>query len=108
MSGSALSVAAAPLVAWWVIAALAAAGVLLVGFGLFRGARGVLWRAAALGLLLLTLVNPSLVEEKRDPQKDVALLVADESPSQRIGERRRYTEAALAQLQEKLAHQKDL
>jgi len=65
-------------------------------------------RALAVTVLLLTLINPSLVEEQRDPQKDVALIVADESPSQRIGERARYTEAALGHLTEQLEKLKDL
>lgn len=108
MSLAALSVATSPLVPWWVIAAFAAVALLLVGFGVFRRARGVWWRALAIAVLLVTLANPSLVEERRDPQRDVAVIVADESPSQRIGERARATEAAVAHLAEELQKLRDL
>lgn len=108
MSLAALSVAASPLVPWWVIAAFAAVALLLVGFGVFRRARGVWWRALAIAVLLVTLANPSLVEERRDPQRDVAVVVADESPSQRIGDRARATEAAVAHLAQELQKLRDL
>jgi hypothetical protein len=108
MSGSGYTLATAPLLPWWAIATLAGLAVLVIGFGLLRGARGLFWRFAAIAVLLVVLVNPSLVEENRDPQRDVAVIVADESPSQRIGQRAQRTEAALAHLQEQLQRQKDL
>ncbi len=49
----------------------------------------------ALAMLLAILVDPSLVEEQRQPQRDVAAVVVDDSPSMRIGERRAYAAAAL-------------
>jgi hypothetical protein len=108
MNLAALSIATAPLVPWWVIVGFAAAALLLLAFGLFRRARGIWWRALAIAVLLVTLANPSLVEERREPQHDVAVIVADESPSQRIGERARYTEAAVAHLAERLQKFRDL
>ena len=108
IGGSAYTLAAAPLLPWWAIAVLAAMGLLLLAFGLWRRARGVLWRGAALAMLLAILVNPSLVEEKRAPLRDVAVVVVDESPSQGIGDRRAATEKSLAALQERLGREKDL
>jgi hypothetical protein len=108
MTGGALSLAAAPLLPWPAIAALAAAGVLIVAFGVLRGARGVLWRMIAVAILLAALVNPSVVEEKREPQRDTAIVIVDESPSQRIGDRRHATEEALAALSERLGRERDL
>ena len=108
MNTAAVSIATSPLVPWWVIGAFAGVAFLLIAFGIFRRARGVAWRTLAIAILLATLINPSLVEEKRDPQRDVAVIVADESPSQRIGERTRYTEAAVAHVIERLQAQKDL
>jgi hypothetical protein len=108
MSLSSFSVAFAPLIPWWLIAALAAAVVLALGFGAFRRARGVPLRGIGFAVLLLILANPSLVEEQRQPQKDVAVVVVDESPSQRIGDRMRYTEAALHHLADQLGKLKDL
>ncbi len=61
LNGSAYTLAAAPLVAWWAVAALAAAAVLVLALGLWRRAGGVGWRAAAVLMLLGILVNASLV-----------------------------------------------
>jgi uncharacterized membrane protein len=108
LGGSAYTLATSPLLPWWAIAALAAAAALLLGLGAWRRARGVLWRGVALAMLLATLVNPSLVEEKRSPLRDVAVVVVDESPSQDIGERKAVTEKALAALTESLRHERDL
>jgi hypothetical protein len=108
ISGSAFTLAAAPLLAWWVIAALAGAAVLVLALGLWRRARGLWWRGLVAAMLLLILVNPSLVEEKRSPLRDVAVIVVDESPSQQIGDRAKATEAALAALTERLGHERDL
>src|SRR5689334_5840099 len=102
IGGSAYTLASAPLLPWWAIAALAAAALLLVGLGLWRRARGVGWRAVALAMLLAILINPSLVEEKRSPLRDVAVVVVDESPSQAIGQRREVSEQALAALTKRL------
>src|SRR5207302_6157265 len=108
ISGSAYTLAAAPLLAWWAIAALAGAALLVLSLGLWRRARGLLWRSAAALMLLLILVNPSLVEEKRSPLRDVAVVVLDESPSQHIEKRAEATEAALAALNERIGHERDL
>ena len=108
MMGSGFTLASAPLLPWWAIAALAAGYVLVIGFGILRGARGLSWRAIALLILLAALVNPSVIEEKRAPQRDVAIIVVDESPSQRIGDRQRATEEALAALSDRLGHERDL
>src|SRR5438067_4110163 len=61
--GNAYAIAAAPLLAWWVIAALAAMAILVLAVGLWRRARGVWWRTAAVAMLLAILINPSVVEE---------------------------------------------
>src|SRR6266568_4697365 len=76
--------------------------------GIWRRARGIAWRVAAAAMLLAILVNPSLVEEKRTPLRDVAVVVVDESPSQQIGHRQEASETALAALTERLRHERDL
>jgi hypothetical protein len=108
MTGNAFSLAAAPLVPWLAIAALGAAGIAVLAFGVLRRARGVLWRMIAVAILLAALVNPSVVEEKREPQRDTAIIIVDESPSQRIGDRQHATEEALAALSERLGRERDL
>lgn len=96
------SIAFNPLVPWWVIGGIALlAGALLLS-GAFRSGRGVLLRAGAFAIALAALANPSLVEEQRETLSDVALIVADESLSQNIGDRRQRTAAAVAELQKQL------
>src|SRR6266576_1869781 len=106
--GNAYTLAAAPLLPWWAIVALGGAAALVLALGLWRRAGGVWWRTAAVLMLLAILVNPSLVEEKRSPLRDVAVVVVDESPSQQIGDRAPATEAALAALTERLGRERDL
>jgi hypothetical protein len=108
MSVGTLTFATAPLLPWTAIALLGAASVLALGLGLLRRARGLVWRAIALAILLAALVNPSAVEERRSPQRDIAIVVVDDSPSQRIGDRQRATETALASLKDRLARERDL
>jgi hypothetical protein len=108
MSGGAFTIAFAPLLPWAAIASLCGACVLVLGFGILRRARGLLWRTIACVILLAALVNPSVVEEQRAPQRDIAIVIVDESPSQRIGDRQQATEAALAALKDRLARERDL
>src|SRR5438067_893947 len=107
-SGNAYTLTAAPLLSWWIIAALAGAAALVLALGLWRRAGGVWWRGTAVLMLLAILVNPSLVEEKRSPLRDIAVIVVDESPSQQIENRAQMTEAALTALIERLHRERDL
>jgi hypothetical protein len=108
MTGSAFALASAPLLPWYAIAFLGAACALVLSFGILRRAPGLLWRAIAVAILLAALVNPSLIEEKRSPQRDTAIVVVDESSSQLIGDRRHATEEALTALSDRLSHERDL
>ena len=102
------SFAASPLLPWSVILGFAILAGLALIFGAFRRARGTLWRLAAAAMLVLILLDPSLVEEQRQPQKDVAVVVVDDSPSMRIGQRRQYADQALQAVTQRLAAFKDL
>ena len=102
------SLAFQPLLPWSAIIAFAAFAVAILLFGAFRRARGIAWRLLALAALMAILVEPSLVEEQRDPQRDVAAVVVDDSPSMRIGERRKYADEALAQITRQLQGLKNL
>ncbi len=106
MSG--LTIAFSPLLPWAAIIAFAAVAVLVLAFGAWRRARGLTWRLLALAVLLLILIDPSLVEEQREAQHDVAAVVVDDSPSMRIGERRKYADDALQSVLDKLKQQKNL
>jgi len=102
------SLAWAPLLPWPLLAAAGIIALAILGYGTWRRARGTLWRLAAIAIVLLALADPSLVEEQRQPQKDVALIVKDVSASQEIGDRAAAADADLAYLQQKLAKFPDL
>ncbi|MEH6545093.1 MAG: hypothetical protein V7701_01600 [Sneathiella sp.] len=74
---------------WLIGLAILSAAVLTLG--ILRNARGSIWRGGLLALLLFMLANPVLLAEKRNYLDDVALIVIDESDSQRIGERQEVT-----------------
>lgn len=92
----------APWIPLWALAALAGLALLLVAFGLWRRARGILVRAALFAVLLLALANPSLYREERQRLDDIVLLVHDDSPSQKLDLRPEQTARTLAELRERL------
>jgi hypothetical protein len=108
MNISAYTIALAPLIPWQGIAALAGVTLLILALGAWRRVRGLYWRGAAVVILLAILANPALVEEKRTPERDVAIVVVDESPSQEIGDRAAASAAALATVRARLAEDHDL
>ena len=108
MTVAGYSIATAPLLPWAAIIVFAVLGAILLAFGAWRRARGLVWRLAALAVLLVILANPSLVEEERQKQHDVAAVVIDDSPSMRIGDRRRYADEALKQVTDRLQQFSDL
>ncbi len=103
MTPSALHIAWAPMLPVWTLAVLGLATLVVVGLGLFARARGAWWRAGAALALLAAIANPTLVAERREARPDVAVLVVDESPSQKIGNRLADTRRAAEQLSAKLA-----
>jgi hypothetical protein len=102
------SIGFAPLLPWPAIAALAVPLVLVLAAAFWRRAGGAVWRLAVGALLLLALANPALVNEQRDMLPDIALLVVDESASNRIGERAEQREAAARRIKDALKDEKDL
>jgi hypothetical protein len=87
---------------------LTAASVAFVGAGLLLRAPGGWWRAAAMAAALLVLANPAIVEEERKGLPDVAVIVADQTQSQAIGDRSRTVDQTVAKLRDTLKDQKDL
>ncbi len=101
-TSAALTIHFAPLIPAGLLYALAgAAALLLVAAGL-KHRRGILWRAVSVAAFLLVLANPSLLEEEREPVEDVAVIVADRSPSQDNAERTERTDKVLAHLKKEL------
>lgn len=84
----------------WV--ALALAGLFLILL-LMKLTRGALIRCFALLLLTAALTNPHLKQEDRDPLSNIALVIVDESASQKIAGRAERTETVRRQLAEMLA-----
>ncbi|HUD53387.1 hypothetical protein [Parvibaculum sp.] len=78
---------------------LAAAGIAVIAYSAFRRARGTPWRAAALAITLVALVNPTMRQEDRQSVPDVAAIVVDRSDSMDIGKRPAEAQAALARVE---------
>ncbi len=89
----------APLLPWPVIAAVAGLAALMVGLALWRGLRGWWLRGLAALALVAALTNPSLLNEEREFLDDIALVLVDDTASNRLGIRAEQTEAALAHLE---------
>jgi hypothetical protein len=91
-----------PLVPAYIVWAAAIVAFLVSLLVVFGRSRGALMRVIALALFVLALANPSLTREDRDPLTSVAVVVVDKSPSQEFSDRTAQTEAARAQVAERL------
>ncbi len=98
-----LTLAFSPLLPWPALIAFGVIGAVVLLLGAARGQRGVVLRALALALLLAALTDPSLVREKRDPQKSVVAIIVDKSESQNFGARAAQTEETRKALEAALA-----
>jgi len=97
MSG-ALSITWDPLLPLALLIALAVAAAVVVGFALWRRARGAIWRGLAAAAVLGVLANPTVVREEREPLPDIALVAVDRSASQDIADRPAQTRKILDEL----------
>ena len=97
-----LGISFAPLVPAYLVWIAFAVAVLISAILLIVRSRGAPLRAAALGLMVLALANPSLTREDRDPIPSVAAVIVDKSPSQNFGDRARQTEQTRDTLVERL------
>jgi hypothetical protein len=99
----------APVLPWWLVAALGVACLLALIPALLRRARGAWWRALAFALLLGALSGPRLVEETRETRPDIALLLVDRSDSTRAGlDHAAAIEAARRGIEARLGRLRDL
>ncbi len=96
------SIIFAPRLDWPILAAVAALCALMVGLALWQGLRGWWLRGLAALALLMALVNPSLQSQEREKLSDIALIMVDETASNRIGRRAEQTETARAHLEAEL------
>ncbi|MBN2761026.1 MAG: hypothetical protein JXQ79_11025, partial [Rhodobacteraceae bacterium] len=93
----------APLLPWPLLGAVAAVAAVMVALALWRGLRGWWLRGLAALALLAALANPALQTELRDTLSDIALVLVDDTASNRLGARTAQTEAARAHLEAELA-----
>ncbi len=91
-----------PLVPWVVLVIAGAIALVLVGLALWRGLPGWWLRGLAAVALLAALANPALQSEERDPLSDIALVVVDDTASNRLGVRAEQTAEALAHLEARI------
>jgi hypothetical protein len=97
------SITFAPIVPMPVLIALAVVALILVAVLLMRRSRGALIRLAALAALIGALFNPILKEEQREGLANVAIVVLDESPSQKLSDRTQQMQAIRDNLEKKFA-----
>lgn len=98
-----LTLAFSPLLPWPLLAVLGVIGAGALLLTARKAQRGAALRAFALALLLAALTDPSLVREKRDPQKSVVAIALDKSESQNFGGRTKQAEEARKALDAALA-----
>ncbi|WP_455478129.1 hypothetical protein V3565_05210 [Bartonella sp. B10] len=77
---------------------------IFVIIGLIIQRQGSLLRLVALTCLILTLLNPMIIKEQREPLKSTIGIVVDRSKSQTFGTRTNDSDEACAQLITALAH----
>jgi len=104
---TATNIVFAPLFPWLVLGVLAALSLLALVPGILTRAPGTGYRLLAAAAILLALANPSLVEEQREPLKDVAALVIDDTPSQSVGDRQAQMAEALDEIRSQLSRYGD-
>ena len=103
-----ISIVLNPLLPLYALAVLAVIFLALFAFSLWRRARGKSLRLIAALAILAALLDPSIVKERRDYQRDIAIVLLDHSPSQSIGSRAADTAAARTKLQEELGSLENL
>ena len=91
-----------PLLPWVPIAVMAVIAVAILARRLLAGHAGAFWRLAILLLLVGAALNPSVRRELREYDTDIVILLDDRSASQEIGDRMADTDAALAELRDRI------
>ena len=103
-----LSISFSPLLPTPVLLALSAVVAVLALLAIASRGWVAVLRAAALGILLLALFNPALVQEEREKVKDIVVVVMDRTTSQTLGDRARMTDDVKAELQRRFGSLADI
>ena len=96
------SIAFSPYLPVWLLILLAVLSVCVFGWLTYRRIPGMIARAVFAVAILLALANPALLEERRSPNPDVALLILDETPSQGMVNRIAATREAATTLEARM------
>ncbi|HTK85278.1 MAG TPA: hypothetical protein VL625_09360 [Patescibacteria group bacterium] len=102
MTRSAITLDLSPLLPHSFLYGIAGLALLFIVLSFFFYRRGLPVRTVVVAAFILMFLNPSIAQEQRGPIDDVAVIVADHSPSQQNGERLKRTDAALSYLKKKL------
>lgn len=108
MNTASISIHLAPLLPWPLTITLGVIAVFLVATSGFIFKRGLVGRSLVMAAFLLIFLNPSLLEEQREPVKDTAVIVIDRSPSQNFGERRNRSDEILNAITTQIGERDDL
>lgn len=103
-----LSIGFSPLIPSFILWAVGAVAALLVVLALVSRGPIAILRAVALGLVLLALANPSLIQEEREKVKDIVAVVVDRSTSQTLGDRQAMTDQVRAELERRFSSLTDV
>ncbi len=82
--------------------ALCAVSTAVVIYVLWRRRPGAGFRALAIFSLVFAISNPSWIQQERNPQSDIALIVVDDTASQSIDGRQEQTDTALQAVTQQL------
>ncbi len=96
------SLSFAPLVPLPLLIGLAVLAALAAGAAIVLAGKSAILRALALAVLTVTLADPSLIFEDREPVKDVVSVVVDRSASNRLADRGQQAQAAQAEVERQL------
>jgi hypothetical protein len=103
-----LSISFSPLIPDYALWAAGAVVALLAVLALLSRGPVAILRAVALGLILLALANPALVQEEREKVKDIVAVVLDRSTSQTLGDRSAMTDQVRAELERRFGSLTDV
>lgn len=106
--GGAARIVFDPVLPWSVLILAGAVILAVLGLALWRGLAGWMARAAAAGMLILSMAGPSLHREDRQKLNDILLVIKDESASQFLAGRAAQNAQAMARLRAQVAAFPDL
>ncbi len=91
-----------PMFEGWILATAGAICLAVLVIMFVLGTRGTILRALTMAALILALANPIIRGETRKPLNDILIVISDNSPSQKIGNRSDQTVKTLSALKKKL------